>query len=102
MSTVKVNEQNFENEVLCSKKPVLIDFYAEWCGPCRALSPIVEEIADSREDIKVCKVNVDENMSLAQKYSVESIPTLVVVKDGSVVNKVVGAVPRSTIEEMLD
>ncbi len=102
MSSVKINEANFKKEVMESDKPVLLDFYAEWCGPCKSIAPVVEEIASQRKDIKVCKVNVDENVSLAEKYSVESIPTLMVIKNGKVVNKVVGAVLKATIEQMLD
>jgi thioredoxin 1 len=79
-----ITAENFEGEVLKSEKPVLIDFWTTWCGPCRMLAPIIEEIANEREDIKVCKVNVDEEPALANAFQIESIPTLVVVKEGKV------------------
>ena len=102
MATVKVNEANFENEVVKSEIPVLVDFYADWCGPCRMVAPVLEEIADERTDIKVCKINVDEASALAIKFGVESIPTLLVFKNGAVSAKAIGARPKSAILEMLD
>lgn len=101
MSVIKINKENFKNEVLDSDKPVLLDFYADWCGPCRMVGPVVSEIADERNDIKVGKINVDEQSELAAQFGVMSIPTLVVIKDGKVVNKAVGARPKDDILDML-
>ena len=101
MSVIKINKENFKNEVLNSDKPVLLDFYAAWCGPCRMVGPVVAEIADERNDIKVGKINVDEQSELAAQFGVMSIPTLVVIKDGKVVNKAVGARPKDDILDML-
>ena len=101
MSAININKDNFRNEVLDSEKPVLLDFWASWCGPCRMVSPIVDEIATERGDIKVGKVNVDEERELAGQFGVMSIPTLVVIKGGRVVNQMVGARPKSQILAML-
>ena len=101
MSVININKNNFEEEVLKSDKPVLLDFWASWCGPCRMVSPIIDEIAEEREDIKVGKINVDEEMELAAKFGVMSIPMLVVIKDGNVANKAVGARPKEEILELL-
>ena len=101
MSVTNINKNNFQNEVLNSEKPVLLDFWASWCGPCRMVSPIVDEIAAERGDIKVGKVNVDEQPELAAQFGVMSIPTLVVIKGGRVVNQMVGARPKSQILAML-
>ena len=101
MSAININKNNFQNEVLNSEKPVLLDFWAPWCGPCRMVSPIVDEIAAERGDIKVGKVNVDEERELAGQFGVMSIPTLVVIKGGKVVNQMVGARPKSQILAML-
>ena len=101
MSVTNINKNNFQNEVLNSEKPVLLDFWAPWCGPCRMVSPIVDEIAAERGDIKVGKVNVDEQPELAGQFGVMSIPTLVVIKGGRVVNQMVGARPKSQILAML-
>ena len=101
MSVTNINKNNFQNEVLNSEKPVLLDFWAPWCGPCRMVSPIVDEIAAERGDIKVGKVNVDEERELAGQFGVMSIPTLVVIKGGRVVNQMVGARPKSQILTML-
>lgn len=101
MSVIKINKENFKNEVLNSDKPVLLDFYADWCGPCRMVGPVVSEIADERNDIKVGKINVDEQSELAAQFGVMSIPTLVVIKDGKLVNKAVGARPKDDILDML-
>ena len=101
MSVTNINKNNFQNEVLNSEKPVLLDFWASWCGPCRMVSPIVDEIAAERGDIKVGKVNVDEDRELAAQFGVMSIPTLVVMKGGKVVNQMVGARPKSQILAML-
>ena len=101
MSVIHINNQNFKNEVLHSDKPVLLDFWAPWCGPCRMVLPIVEEIAEERQDIKVGKINVDEEPELAAQFGVMSIPTLVVIKDGKIVNQAMGARPKSAILAML-
>lgn len=101
MSVIVLNNDNFDSEVLKSDKPVLVDFWASWCGPCRMVSPIVDEIAEENDDIKVCKVNVDENQELAAKYSVMSIPTLIVFKDGKIANQMVGAKPKNHIIAMI-
>ena len=101
MSVININKNNFQNEVLNSEKPVLLDFWAPWCGPCRMVTPIVDEIAAERGDIKVGKVNVDEQPELAGQFGVMSIPTLVVIKGGKVVNQMVGARPKSQILAML-
>ena len=101
MSAININKNNLRNEVLDSEKPVLLDFWAPWCGPCRMVSPIVDEIAQERQDILVGKVNVDEEMALAAQFQVMSIPTLVVLKKGQVVNRVVGARPKDAILSLL-
>ena len=101
MSAINVNKNNFNQEILNSDKPVLLDFWASWCGPCRMVSPIVDEIAAERSDIKVGKINVDEQPELAAQFGVMSIPTLVVMKGGKVVNQMVGARPKSQILAML-
>ena len=101
MSVITITKDNFEQEVLSSDKPVLLDFWASWCGPCRMVSPIVDEIAEERTDIKVGKVNVDEQPELAARFRVMSIPTLVVMKDGEIVNQSIGARPKAQILAML-
>lgn len=101
MSVLKITQSNFEKEVLNSDKPVLLDFWASWCGPCRMLSPVVDEIADENPQIKVGKINVDEEGDLAASFRVMSIPTLVVIKNGQIVNQSVGVVPKSKILAML-
>lgn len=101
MSVIKLTNKNFAAEVLQSEKPVLLDFYADWCGPCRMVSPIVDQIADERDDIKVGKINVDEESELAARFGIMSIPALVVMKDGKPVNQAVGARPKADILAML-
>ena len=101
MAVIVINKENFQNEVLNSDKPVLLDFYADWCGPCRMVGPIVEEIAGERSDIKVGKINVDEQSELAAQFGVMSIPMLAVIKNGEVVNRSVGARPKEQILAML-
>ena len=101
MSAIQVNKDNFQEVVLNRDKPVLVDFWASWCGPCRMVAPILEEIANERSDVKVCKINVDEEPELAGRYNVMSIPTLLVVKEGQVVNQAVGARPKSQILSLL-
>lgn len=97
MEPIAINSENFEKEVLNADKPVLVDFWASWCGPCRMLSPIVDEIAGEREDIKVCKVNVDENEELAAQFGVMSIPTLVVIENGEVKKTSVGYISKDEV-----
>lgn len=101
MSVINVNKNNFAQEVLRSEKPVLVDFWAPWCGPCRMVAPIIEEIAAERTDIKVVKINVDEEPELAGQYQIMSIPTLMVFKNGNVVNTSLGVRPKSNILAML-
>ena len=102
MSELKITKENFEREVLQSDKPVLIDFWASWCGPCRMLSPTISEIAEEYKDkVKVGKVNVDEEEELAAMFRVSSIPLLVVMKDGKIVNSAVGVRPKEQIIGML-
>ena len=101
MSAININKDNFQREVMDSEQPVLLDFWAPWCGPCRMVAPIVEEIARECKDIKVGKVNVDEQPELASRFGVMSIPTLVVMKDGKIVNQAMGARPKNAILGML-
>ena len=101
MEIINVNGQNFEEEVIKSEKPVLIDFYADWCGPCKMLSPIIDEIAEENSEIKVVKVNVDDSQDLAMKYQVMSIPTLVVIKNGEEVNRSVGLIDKSQVANLI-
>jgi thioredoxin 1 len=101
MTAININKNNFQNEVMNSDKPVLLDFWAPWCAPCRMVVPIIEEIAGERPDIKVGKINVDEQPELASEFSIMSIPTLVVMKNGKIVQQVSGARPKKAILEML-
>lgn len=101
MSAININKNNFSSEVLQSDRPVLLDFWAPWCGPCRMVGPLVEEIANERADIKVGKVNVDEQPELAMQFRVSSIPMLVVMQNGKIVNQAVGARPKQQILAML-
>lgn len=101
MSVININKNNFKHEVMDSEKPVLLDFWAPWCAPCRMVAPTVEEIASERVDIKVGKINVDEQPELANKFGIMSIPTLVVMKNGKIVQRVSGVRPKNTILEML-
>ena len=101
MSAININKNNFQNEIMDSEKTVLLHFWAPWCAPCRMVVPVIEEIAGERPDIKVGKINVDEQPELASKFSIMSIPTLVVMKNGKIVQQVSGARPKKAILEML-
>ena len=101
MAVIKLTKDNFEAEVMKCDKPVLIDFYADWCGPCRMVAPIVAEIAEEHPEYKICKVNVDEEGALAEKFEVMSIPALFVIKDGKIADQSVGARPKAQILAML-
>ncbi len=101
MSVLEFTDNNFEEEVLKSDKTVLIDFYADWCGPCKMMSPIIDEIAEENSEVKVGKVNVDDNMEVAEKYQIMSIPTILVVKNGNVTKQFVGVTSKSEIEEAI-
>ena len=101
MSVIYVTKENFE-EIKNGAKPVLLDFFAEWCGPCRMIAPIIDEIAEEREDVAVCKVNVDNEPALAEAFGVYSIPTLVVLKNGEEVARATGARPKDSILDMID
>lgn len=101
MSVLHITKDTYEHEVVHSEKTVLIDFWASWCMPCRMVSPIIDEIAAERDDLKVCKINVDEQPELAAKFGIMSIPTLVVMKNGELVNKSMGARPKQQILELI-
>ena len=101
MAVITITKENFAQEVLQSTKPVLLDFWASWCGPCRMLSPIVDEVAEERGDVKVGKVNVDEQPELAGEFGVMSIPTLLVFEQGKMVRQAVGARPKASVLDLL-
>ena len=101
MSVINVNINNYQNEVIQSEKKVLLDFWAPWCGPCRMVLPILDAIANERADIKVCKINVDEEPELASKHGIMSIPTLLVIENGRIINQVSGARPKEAILKLL-
>ena len=101
MSAININKNNFQNEIMNSEKPVLLDFWAPWCAPCRMLAPVVEEIASERADIKVGKINIDEQSELANKFGIMSIPTLVAMKNGNIIKHVSGIRTNNVILEML-
>ncbi|MBR3978737.1 MAG: thioredoxin [Oscillospiraceae bacterium] len=102
MAYINVNKHNFQEEVLQSDRPVLVDFWASWCGPCRMVIPLIEEIAEEREDIKVVKINVDEEQELAMQYQIMSIPTLMVFKNGEITAQALGALPKNQILDLLE
>lgn len=101
MSVIEINKDNFENEVIRSDKPVLLDFWAAWCGPCRMLSPLVDEIAEENPQIKVGKINIDEQSELAERYNVMSIPTLLLIKNGEVTASSIGFKPKEDLEQLI-
>ncbi len=101
MNVTTLTEKNFEQEVLKSEKPVLIDFWASWCGPCRMLSPLVDELAEEHSEFKFCKVNVDEEENLAKNFGIMSIPTLIVFKNGEQKAKNIGSIPKDAILELI-
>ena len=101
MKVLHINKDNFHNEVLNSDKPVLLDFFASWCGPCRMVGPILDEIAEEREDIKVCKVDIDQQPELASRFRIMSVPTLMVLKNGQIMEQSVGARPKHQILAMV-
>lgn len=102
MSSITITNENFEKEVMQSDKTVLIDFWASWCAPCKMLSPIIEELSTEMTDKKICKINVDEQPELAEKFQIMSIPTLVVIKDGATINRKSGAMPKAAIQNLLN
>lgn len=102
MAVLNITRNNFKTEVMQSDKTVLIDFWAEWCGPCRMMSPIIDEIADEVSDVKVCKVNVDEASDLAEMFGIESIPTLIVIKNGHTVNKSIGLISKEQVLRLIN
>ena len=101
MKVLHINKDNFHKEVLNSDKPVLLDFFASWCGPCKMVAPILDEIAQEREDIKVCKVDIDEQPELASRYRIMSVPTLMVLKNGQIMEQSIGARPKHQILAMV-
>jgi len=102
MDIINVTAESFEEEVLGSDKPVLVDFFATWCGPCKMLSPLVSEIASERDDVKVCKIDVDEEQEIAIKYGISSIPTLIVFKNGEIAAKGIGFMPKNKINDLIN
>ena len=102
MAALKITKDNFQAEVLEAKETVLVDFWASWCGPCKMIGPIIDQIADERSDVKVCKVNVDDEQELAVQFKVMSIPTLIVFKEGKEVNRIVGFRPKAELAKLLE
>ena len=101
MAVVKLTTETFDQEVLQEGQTVLVDFYADWCGPCKMMAPVVEELAGEEPGVKVCKINIDEEMAIAQRYGVMSIPTFIAFKNGEVAGKQVGAIPKSKLQELV-
>ena len=102
MSVIKLTSENFENEVLNSEKIILVDFYADWCGPCKMMSPVIDEIAEEKNNIKVCKLNVDDAQDIAVKYNVMSIPTIIILKNGQGIKRFIGVTSKDNILNALD
>ena len=103
MACLKTNDTNFENDVLKSDKPVLVDFWAEWCGPCKSIAPALDEISEEMNSkLKIAKLNVDENPSISQQYNIRSIPALMIFKDGEKIAEIMGALPKSNLEKWID
>lgn len=102
MSTIQLNNGNFEKEVIKSEMPVLVDFWAAWCGPCQMLAPTIDELAAELTEVKVCKVNVDENPELASRYKIMTIPSLLVFRNGEVVNRSIGVKSKKEIKEFIE
>ncbi len=101
MEILHITKENFQTEVMESDKTVLLDFWATWCGPCRMIAPVLEEVAQEREDVKVCKIDVDKEPELAQQFQIMSIPTLIVMEQGRIVNKALGAMPKNSVLALL-
>jgi len=101
-SVIQVTDNNFQTEVIEASKPVLIDFWADWCGPCLALAPVLEEIADERQDIIVCKLNVEQNPQVASQFNIRNIPYLAIIKDGQKVGEIIGNQPKEEILKKID
>lgn len=101
MAVIKLTAENFEQEVLQAQGPVLVDFYADWCGPCKMMGPVVEELSSELSGVKVCKINIDEQITVAQKYGVMSIPTFIAFKNGEITGKQMGAVPKSALTNLV-
>ena len=101
MSVLKISSENYEEEVLKADKPVIIDFYADWCGPCKMLAPSIEKLADEHSEVKVVKIDVDQEQALAMQYQVQSIPTLITFKNGQPVSRQLGFIPYEALEEMI-
>lgn len=101
MAVIKLTAENFEQEVMNADQPVLVDFYADWCGPCKMMGPVVEEIAAEETGVKVCKINIDEEIAVAQRYGVMSIPTFISFKNGEIAGKQIGAVPKNALLDLV-
>jgi thioredoxin 1 len=102
MAVIRITKENFDEEVMTCEKPVMVDFWAPWCGPCRAMGPVIDEVSQEREDIKVCKLNVDENPELAQRYGVMSIPTIIIFRGGEASETSVGMHPKEILLSLIE